>query len=146
MRFSLWHCRWFVKHFGVSDVMQCMAVKLWPKINWCVCVCVCVDCYIRWIGDCEMWVLRMAMLGPYGLLLHERADTDMICGFDKAMSVHVHTCTLHLFFRILAWIGWFKVDDCGISRVNFKPTWHVKVTVRHLSYARSFIAHKALYW
>ena len=49
-------------------------------------------------------------------------------------------------FRVLAWIGWFKVDDCGISRGNFQPTWHVQVTLRHLSCARSFIAHKALYW
>ena len=56
------------------------------------------------------------------------------------------TCTLHLSFRFLAWIGWFKVDDCGISIGNFKPTWHVQVTLRRLSYARSFIAHKALYW
>ena len=61
-------------------------------------------------------------------------------------SVKVRTCTLHLFFRVLAWIGWFKVDDCGISRGNFYPTWHVQVTLRHLSCARSFIAHKALYW
>ena len=31
---------------------------------------------------------------------------NMICGFDKAMgaSVHVRTCTLHLLFRVLAWI------------------------------------------
>ena len=49
-------------------------------------------------------------------------------------------------FRVLAWIGWFKVDDCGISRGNFQPTWHVQVTLRHLSCSRSFIAHKALYW
>ena len=49
-------------------------------------------------------------------------------------------------FRVLAWIGWLKVDDCGISRGNFQPTWHVQVTLRHLSCARSFIAHKALYW
>ena len=72
----------------------------------------------------------------------------MICDFDKAMgaSVHVRTCTLDLLFRVLAWKGWFKVDDCGISRVHFQPTWHVQVTLRHLSCARSFIAHKALYW
>ena len=56
---------------------------------------------------------------------------------------HVHTPPL---FRVLAWIRWFKVDDCGISRGNFQPTWHVQVTLRHLSCARSFIAHKALYW
>ena len=49
------------------------------------------------------------------------AETNMICSLDKAMkaSVHVRTCTPHLFFEVLAWIGWFKVDDWGISRVNF---------------------------
>ena len=34
------------------------------------------------------------------------------------VSVHVRTCTLHLLFRVLAWIGWFKVDDCGISSLE----------------------------
>ena len=38
------------------------------------------------------------------------------------------------------------MDDCGISRVNFQPTGHVQLTLRHLSFARSFIAHMALYW
>ena len=71
-------------------------------------------------------------------------------GFDNAIgvSVHVRHCTLHLFLG--SWLEWgdssFKVDDCGISRGNFQPTWHVQVTVRHFSCARSFIAHKALYW
>ena len=42
------------------------------------------------------------------------AETD-ICGFDKATgaSVHVRTCTLHLFFlvfRVLAWIGWWVIQ------------------------------------
>ena len=74
----------------------------------------------------------------------------MICGFDNAIgvSVHVRHCTLHLFLG--SWLeqgdSSFKVDDCGISRGNFQPTWHVQVTLRHLSCARSFIAHKALYW
>ena len=74
----------------------------------------------------------------------------MICGFDNAIgvSVHVSHCTLHLFLG--SWLekgdSSFKVDDCGISRGNFQPTWHVQVTLRHLSCARSFIAHKALYW
>ena len=77
-------------------------------------------------------------------LLREQRPIWYLCGFDKEIGVpvHVRNCTLHLFFRVLAWIGWFKVD-CGISRGNFQPTWHVQVTLRHLSCARSFIAHKA---
>ena len=74
----------------------------------------------------------------------------MICGLDNAIgvSVHVRHCTLHLFLG--PWLekgdSSFKVDDCGISSGNFQPTWHMQVTLRHLSCARSFIAHKALYW
>ena len=55
----------------------------------------------------------------------------MICGFDNAIgvSVHVSHCTLHLFLG--SWLekgdSSFKVDDCGISRGNFQPTWHVQV-------------------
>ena len=90
------------------------------------------------LGTAELIVLKFATW----------AETDMICGFNKAMGgvsarAQLHTPSL---FRVLAWIGWFKVDHCGISRGNFQPTWHVQVTLRHLSCARSFIAHKALYW
>ena len=60
-------------------------------------------------------------------LLREQRPIWYLCGFDKAMgvSVHVRNCTLRLFLG--SWIGWFKVDDCGISGGNFQPTWHVHV-------------------
>ena len=40
---------------------------------------------------------------------------DMRLRQSNGGAVHVRTCTLHLLFRVLAWIGWFIVDDCGIS-------------------------------
>ena len=50
---------------------------------------------------------RFYILGTAELIMLKvvtGAETDVICGFDKAMgaSVHVRTCTLHLFFRVLA--------------------------------------------
>ena len=46
------------------------------------------------LGTAELIVLKFATC----------VDTDMIYGFDKAVgaSVHVGTCTLYLFFRVLA--------------------------------------------
>ena len=49
----------------------------------------------------RFYILGMAELI---VLKFQRAGTDMICGFDKAMgaSVHVRTCTPHLLFRVSA--------------------------------------------
>ena len=46
------------------------------------------------LGTAELIVLKFVT----------RAETNMICGFDKAMEVpvHVRMCTLHLFFRVFA--------------------------------------------
>ena len=50
---------------------------------------------------------RLYILGTAELIVLKFvtwAETDMICGFDKAMgaSVQVRTCTFHLLFRVLA--------------------------------------------
>ena len=88
----------------VSPVLECKGETMKDAVSICM-----PRFYI--LGTAELIVLQFVTW----------AETDMICGFDKAMgaSVHVRMRTLRLFFRVLAWIEWFKVDDCGISRGNF---------------------------
>ena len=50
-------------------------------------------------------------------------------------------------FRVLAWIGWFKVDDCGISRGNFSRHGSCKLLCdTSLALARSSPTRRYIGW